>query len=84
MNFLEIGEVKGRSDRSDGDGLRDPAQRYVSGRAGEQAQGACPHLRQDEKTLHPYSSGRQSSGRALAVRSDARAHHVSLQVSHKS
>src|SRR5437588_8783416 len=71
-----------RSDRGDGKGRRDFAERDVPRRVGgEQTSGSGARLRQDAQELHTDTSGRPRAGRTLAIRSEPRAHHLSLQVS---
>src|SRR5437660_9153288 len=70
-----------RSDRGDGEGRRDFAERDVPRRVGrEQASGSGTRLRQDAQELHTDTSGRPGAGRAFALRFEPRTHHVSLQV----
>src|SRR5688572_13276871 len=72
------GESECRYYGREGDG--GAAERHVHGRTGKRAFGARSPRRQDAQALHPRTAGGSGGGRAVAVRSNARPHHVPAPV----
>ena len=73
-------QAQRRRDRARRHGCRAVAERHVSRRTGEWAQGIGPHQREDAHELHPDSARRQSADRTHPVRPHPRSDHLPIQV----
>ena len=84
LKVMLSGQAQRRHDPGGRHGGRAVAERHVPGRAGERAQSAGSHFREDAHALHPHRPGRSRTGRAHALRPLTRPHHVSVQVTPRS